>query len=337
MPHAYFPEPVMVPHQHSSFCAIVGVSVFAIALVTAILAAVYDISTKFSVWNTPLVTVAIEQKPEESPKQRRSLTWGDSSSSTRIISPDMVGDAWFVNDAASAASDSTQKSSAELVIQSPPGTCSNTPKQQQLMNLNQNHNDNHVTDQGDHGEELSEEHKSAILLSCQCKYDESLKYYEQALRGYEHRLGADHPRAISTAHSMAELLTDQGQYNQANDLYRKLYALSVKAVGEEHAETIEIMNRLAKLLYLQRRHEEAQWYYERVLRAREEMYGSLDALTLRCFPLSFACVPLLLILTPPLPLIIVLTHLLTHSLTHSLSLTLPRPTQYCQPISERTG
>ena len=334
MPHAYFPEPVMVPQHHSSYFAIVGVSVFAIALVTAILAAIYDISTKFSVWNTSLMTVAIFQKPEESPKQRRSLTWGDSSSSTRIISPDMLGDAWFVNDAASAASDS-QKSSAEVVIQSAPATSSNTSKELQLMN--QNHNDNHVTDPGDHGEGLSEEHKTAILLSCQCKYDESLKYYEQALRGYEHRLGADHPRAISTAHSMAELLTDQGQYIQANDLYRKLYALSVKAVGEEHAETIEIVNRLAKLLHLQGKHEEAQGHYERVLRARDEMYGALDGLTLRCFPLSFACVPLLLILTPPLPLIIVLTHLLTHSLTHSLSLTLPRPTQYCQPISERTG
>ena len=278
MSPAYFPEPIMVQQPPIPFLTIVGASVFVIAMVAAIFAAIYDVSIKYSdkKKNTLLQEdrIVVEPIPEASPKQRRSLTWGDGNGTSSTVSHQgMMEDAWFVNDTASAASDS-QKYSDD--IESASSGASDSQKEPMYDNL-----EKRPPSCDHHPDDLSEDHKTAILLACQGKYGESVVFYEQALRGYEHQLGSDHHRTINTMHSLAELLTEQGHYVRAKEQYLRLHSLSMKAVGEEHSDTMEIVHCLANLLHLQGKLVEAKGFYERVLRAREETFGPLDMLTLR--------------------------------------------------------
>ena len=104
-------------------------------------------------------------------------------------------------------------------------------------------------------------------------YEESEKYYEQALEMSKMLFGNEHLITLETMNELALGLGVQGKGDEAEKMHRQTLELRKKVQGKEHPHTLGTMNNLALALAGQGKYDEAEVMHRQTLELREKVLG----------------------------------------------------------------
>ena len=78
--------------------------------------------------------------------------------------------------------------------------------------------------------------EKATSLYEQGRYEEAVKFAEEALKIAEETFGPDHPNMAQSLNNLAELYRAQGKYAEAEPLVKRALAIWEKALGKDHPD-----------------------------------------------------------------------------------------------------
>ena len=107
---------------------------------------------------------------------------------------------------------------------------------------------------------------------------------EQALRVYEHYLGADHHRVASVLNNFALLEQREGNLEAAQQLFERALAINQESFDEPHSAIATNLNNLGLVQLEQQQHDRASPLFERAATMQRALYGKEHPST--AFPLS---------------------------------------------------
>jgi Tfp pilus assembly protein PilF len=119
----------------------------------------------------------------------------------------------------------------------------------------------------------------AAILDGLHRYDESKKYYFQALRIYRREYGASHPEIAVVLNNLGALYDATGRPKVAESYYRAALRMKRRELGVSHPDVAVTMNNLAMLHRGQGRYELAESWFKRALQILNSSVGSSHPFT----------------------------------------------------------
>jgi tetratricopeptide (TPR) repeat protein len=119
----------------------------------------------------------------------------------------------------------------------------------------------------------------SFCMNCS-QYNESERWMNRALIGYEKALGSEHTSTLNMLNNLGVLYWKQGRLVDAEKMYDRALARREKALGPEHSSIFQTVNNLVPVYWEQGRLDDAEKMYHRALAGCERALGSVHTLTL---------------------------------------------------------
>ncbi len=105
------------------------------------------------------------------------------------------------------------------------------------------------------------------------KYDEAIKYFQNALNIDLKAFGDNHPNIATRYNNIGAVSRELGKYNKAIDYYQKAISIALKTFGDNHPNIATTYNNIGTVLTTLNKYDEAIKCYQKALNIDLKIFG----------------------------------------------------------------